>query len=155
MKRALTLIIIVAACIIGFLTVRGTMPFLAIFGTSMEPELRAGDLIFVEEVPPSQIKVGDIIVYTIPSMVREAYNYPAVVAHRVIEIYTERGISFRTKGDNTGEDPFTVRAQDLKGAISKQIPYLGFPLLFFQSQQGMIFVIAALALLPSISIPMR
>jgi signal peptidase I len=146
MKRVLTLIGVIAACIVCFLSVRGALPFMAVFGISMEPELRAGDIIFLEEVSPSHVKVGDIIVFTIPPLVRDAYNYPAVVAHRVIEVHTERGISFRTKGDNTGEDPFTVRAEDLKGAVSKQIPYLGFPLLFFQSQQGMIFVIVALAL---------
>ncbi len=146
MKRALTLIVVVAACIVCFLSVRGAMPFMAVFGISMEPELRAGDLIFVEEVPANQIKVGDIVVFTVPAAVRDAYNYPSVVAHRVLKVNTERGISFRTKGDNTGEDPFTVRAQDLKGMVSQQIPYLGFPLLFFQSQQGLIFVIAALSL---------
>ncbi|GAH66181.1 unnamed protein product [marine sediment metagenome] len=57
------------------------------------------------------------------------------------------GVTFRTKGDNTGEDPFTVRPQDLRGTVSKQIPYLGLPLLFFQSQQGLIFIIVALSLL--------
>ncbi|MFH1647167.1 MAG: hypothetical protein ABID71_05760, partial [Chloroflexota bacterium] len=53
----------------------------------------------------------------------------------------------RTKGDNTGEDPFTVRAQDLRGTVSKKFPGLGFPLLFFQSQQGLVFVIIAMVLL--------
>ena len=40
-----------------------------------------------------------------------------------------------------------MRPQDLKGKVSKQIPYLGFPRLFFQSRQGLIFVAIALALL--------
>jgi signal peptidase I len=146
MKRALTLIGVIAVCIVCFLSVRGAMPFMAIFGISMEPELRAGDLIFVEEVPANQIKVGDIVVFSVPPMVRDAYNYPVVVAHRVIRVNTEHGITFRTKGDNTGEDPFTVRAQDLKGMVSQQIPFLGFPLLFFQSQQGLIFIVIALSL---------
>jgi len=33
------------------------------------------------------------------------------------------------------------------GQVSKQIPYMGFPLLFFQSQQGLIFIVIALSLL--------
>jgi len=148
MKRAIGLILIIVAVVAGFLSVRGTMPFMAIFGTSMEPEFRAGDLILIEEVSPSDIGVGDVIVYTVPPMVREAYNYPVTVAHRVVRVdTTERGTTFRTKGDNTGEDPFTVRVQDLKGQVSQRIPYLGFPLLFMQSDYGLIFTIIALSLL--------
>ena len=148
MKRALTLIVIIAVCVVAFLSVRGAMPFMAVFGSSMEPELRAGNLILIEEVSSSDVEVGDIVVFTIPSAVREYYNYPPVIAHRVKEVRTsEMGVTFRTKGDNTGEDPFTVRPQDLMGQVSKQIPYLGFPLLFFQSQQGVIFIAIALSLL--------
>jgi len=147
-KRTLVLVAIIAVCMAGFLSLRGAMPFLSVFGTSMEPELQAGNLILIEEVLPSDVEVGDIIVFTIPAAVREYYNYPPVIAHRVLEVRTsEQGITFRTKGDNTGEDPFTVRPEDLRGSVSHQIPYLGFPLLFFQSQQGSIFIGLALLLL--------
>ena len=56
-------------------------------------------------------------------------------------------LGFRTKGDNTGEDPFTIRPDDIRGTVGRQIPYLGLPLLFFQSQQGVIFAVIALGLL--------
>ena len=132
MKRALALILIISAVIVGFLSIRGAMPFMAIFGTSMEPEYKPGDLILIEEVSPADIKVGDVIVYTVPPMVREAYNYPVVVAHRVVRVATSaEGVTFRTQGDNAGgEDPFIVRAEDLKGQVSQRISYLGFPLQF-------------------------
>ncbi|TET68443.1 MAG: signal peptidase I [Dehalococcoidia bacterium] len=147
-KRALTLVFIVAVCLIGFMAVRGVMPFMPVFGTSMEPELHAGNLIVIEEKAAADVKVGDIIVYNVPSAIRDYYNYPPVVAHRVIEVRdTEFGIAWRTKGDNAGEDPFTVRANDLRGTVSQQIPFLGFPFLFLQSQQGLMFVIIALSLL--------
>ena len=147
MRKALVLTAITVACIIGFLSIRGVMPFMAVFGTSMEPVLHAGDLILIENVQTSEVQEGDVIVFTIPSAVREHYNYPAVVAHRVIEVRTKPGTTFRTKGDNTGEDPFTVRPQDIMGLVSKQISYVGFPLLFFQSQQGTAFIAIALLLL--------
>jgi len=149
MKRAPGLILIIAAVVAGFLSVRGAMPFMAIFGASMEPEFKPGDLILIEGVSPSEIKEGDVIVYTVPPMVREAYNYPVVVAHRVVRMYTtEIGTTFRTKGDNVaGEDPFAVREEDLRGQVSQSIPYLGFPLLFMQSDYGLIFTIIALSLL--------
>lgn len=148
MKRALTLILLIVACVVGFLSIRGTMPFMPVFGTSMEPELKAGNMILIEEAAPADIEVGDIIVFTVSPLVREAYNYPPVIAHRVIKVYTrDYGTFFRTKGDTTGEDPFTVQPQNLKGKVGQQIPYLGFPLLFFQSRQGLIFIIIALTLL--------
>ncbi len=147
MKRALGLILIIIACIVGFLSIRGTMPFMPIFGSSMEPALQSGGLLMIEPMNAKDVKVGDIIVYNVPRMVREYYGYPPIVAHRVIEVKTKPSLGFRTAGDNTGEDPFTVRPQDLRGTVGDQIPYLGLPLLFFQSQQGLIFVIVALALL--------
>jgi len=149
MKRALALSLIIAAVVVGFFSIRGAMPFMAIYGTSMEPEFKPGDLILIEELSPSEVKVGDVIVYTVPPMVRDAYNYPVVVAHRVVKVFTsERGTTFRTQGDNAGgEDPFMVRPEDLKGQVSGRIPKLGFPLLFMQSDFGLIFIIIALCLL--------
>jgi signal peptidase I len=147
-KRAVALIVIIALCMAGFLSIRGTMPFIPVLGVSMEPVLHAGDLILIKEISPSDVKVGDIIVFTIPQAVREYYNYPPVVAHRVKEVrQSDSGVTFRTKGDNSGEDLFTVRPEDIRGQVSKQIRYLGIPLLFFQSKQGLIFIVIALSLL--------
>jgi len=146
-KRAITLVFIVAVCLTGFMAVRGTMPFMPVFGTSMEPVLHAGNLIIIKEKAPADVQVDDIIVYNVPKAIQDYYNYPPVVAHRVTEVRdTEFGIAWRTKGDNAGEDPFTVRANDLRGTVSNQLPLLGFPFLFLQSQQGLIFVIIALSL---------
>jgi len=147
MKRAIGLIFVTVACIVAFLSVRGTLPFMPIFGSSMEPKLQSGGLLMIDPVEPQDVKVGDIIVYNVPSMVRDYYGYPPTVAHRVIEVRTVPSLGFRTKGDNTGEDPFTIRPQDIRGTVGSQIPALGLPLLFFQSQQGLIFAIIALALL--------
>jgi signal peptidase I len=146
-KRALTLAGVVAFCLLAFMAVRGVMPFMPVFGTSMEPELHAGNLIIIEGKDPAEVEVGDIIVFNVPASIQDFYNYPPVVAHRVIEVRdTEFGIAWRTRGDNAGEDPFTIRANDLRGTVSTQIPFLGFPLLFLQSQQGLIFVSVSLAL---------
>jgi signal peptidase len=147
MKRAILIIFLTAACVVAFLSVRGTMPFIPIYGSSMEPTLQSGGLLMISGIEPKDIKVGDIIVYNVPSMVREYYNYPPTVAHRVIKINTTPSLGYRTQGDNTGEDPFTVMPGDIRGTVGSQIPYLGLPLLFFQSQQGVIFAVVALLLL--------
>ncbi|MFC1961786.1 signal peptidase I [Chloroflexota bacterium] len=148
MKRAIGLIILIAVFVMAILSIRGTMPFMPIFGSSMEPTLQSGGLLIIEPVDPTKVEVGDIIIYKVSSYIRDYYNYPPTVAHRVIEIREDHpGLRFRTKGDNTGEDPFSIMPQDIRGTVGDQIPYLGMPLLFFQSQQGTIFVIIALALL--------
>ena len=147
MKRAIGLIFAAAAVIIAILSVRGWLPFMPIYGSSMEPTLTSGSLLIIEPIDPQDVKVGDIIVYSVPSMVREYYSYPPTVSHRVIEVMTVPSLGFRTAGDNTGEDPFTIGPDSIRGTVGNQIPYLGLPLLFFQSQQGIIFAIIALILL--------
>jgi len=148
MKRGLVLVIITAVIIAVTLGVRGAMPFMAVLGDSMEPEFKAGDLITIEKVSHSEIAIGDVVVINVPPLVREAYNYPIAIAHRVVRIVeTESGISFRTRGDNTGgEDPFVVRSQDVEGKVGNRIPFLGFPLLYLQSKQGLIFIIVSLCI---------
>jgi len=146
-KRAITLATVVAICLAAFLAIRGVMPFMPVFGTSMEPELHAGNLILIKQMEPEEVEAGDIIVYSVPAAIQDFYNYPPIVAHRVIEVRdTQYGVAWRTKGDNAGEDPFTVRAQDLRGTVSSQIPFLGFPFLYLQSRQGLMFIITALSL---------
>ena len=71
MKRAAGLIIIVIICIAGFLSIRGTLPFMPIFGSSMEPTLQSGGLLMIDPVEAQDVEVGDIIVYNVSSMVRD------------------------------------------------------------------------------------
>ena len=99
-----------------------------------------------EEISPSEIEVGDIIVYSIPPLIQKHYNCPPVVAHRVVEIRdTTTGLYYRTQGDNNpAQDPWSVHHCDLMGKVSQQIPYLGFPLLFLQSRPGLILIIITL-----------
>lgn len=141
MKKTIGLTAALAAIVFLLFYLNTWSPFFGIKGKSMEPNLKVGDLVFIEQVSPGEIKEGDIIVFSVPGAVREYYNYPLVVAHRVKEVapYKE-DIVFRTKGDNTGEDPFAVRTTDLKGIVGKKISYLGFPLLFLQSKQGLISI---------------
>jgi signal peptidase I len=119
-------------------------PFRAVASRSMEPVFTLGDLILVEEVMPAEVKEGDIVVFEVPGAIRERYNYPPSIAHRVIKVDTSGGgLAFRTKGDNTGEDPFTVLPKDIKGKVRAIIPHVGYLILFFQSKQGLAFILAA------------
>jgi signal peptidase len=148
MKRAAGLILIIFACVAGFLSVRGNIPFVPVFGSSMEPALQSGSLLIIKPVEATEVKEGDIIVYNVPRFFREYYNYPPVIAHRVIEVSEDHlGLLFYTMGDNASADPFFIRPQDIRGTFSSQISYIGLPLLFLRIEQGIILVIIAIALL--------
>lgn len=148
MKRAGVLIIIAGCCLIGFLAIWGSLPFSAVSGAGMAPEIDSGELIIIEGLAAEDIEVGDVIVVNVPSSARQTYHYPPVIAHRVIQIVTEGGApAFQTKADNGDTDPFLVRQTDIRGAVSGSIPYLGYPLLLFRGGGGTVTFIIALVLL--------
>ena len=149
MQRAILFFLAIALVITGFYFVKHPMPFSVIVGTSMNPVLKMGALITNEEIPPSEVKVGDIIVYRMPPLTQKYYKCLPVIAHRVVEVRdTTAGLIYRTKGDNNSiEDPWSVRDCDLIGKVDQQIPYLGFPILFMQNNSGLIFAPIAVFLL--------
>lgn len=89
---------------------------------SMAPLINPGDVVVTAPMPASDLRVGDIITYSIPVEDRR------VVTHRVTDILTGAGAtSVRTKGDaNAGIDPWTAQLQG--GTVYRQvavIPHLG------------------------------
>ena len=97
-----------------------TTPWVAIASGSMSPALEVGDLVIVQGVPPTSIKVGDIIVFDPPQGSR--------TIHRVTKIQTlpNGTIQFKTKGDaNPNEDPHWIPEQNVHGRVLYRIPYLG------------------------------
>lgn len=123
--------------------IKQPMPFAPVTGTSMAPVLREGDLIKYKKASPSELEVGDIIVYRIPPLVQKYSDCPSVVTHRVVEIRgTTAGLYYRTKGDNNpAQDPWSVEYGDVIGKVSQRISYLGFPLLFLKSRSGLILIV--------------
>ncbi len=123
---------------VGFLSLSiflGTFrPFLVVQGTSMEPVYHRGDLLLLEDVPTNEIVVGDIIVFGVPEEARKRLKMPSNAAHRVVERTEEAGVlTFVTKGDNSGTDPFSVPATAVRGAIWKNLGPIGLPGLIVKS----------------------
>jgi len=108
-------------------------PLAVVRGRSMYPLLREGDVIFLEKKAPSEIEVGDVIVY------RSLKG--GLIVHRVIRVINADGTYyFQTKGDNNSlDDRFLneydmgigVREDRVVGVAAKvgesvvKIPYLG------------------------------
>lgn len=130
----LVLLVLVGAVLMVGVRVVGLTPY-AVLSGSMEPTYQVGSLIYVKEVEPSEIKVGDPITFVM--------NKDLVVAtHRVIGIDTENQ-QFLTKGDaNESPDAGGVYFPNLIGKPLFTIPYLGFFSHWITNPPGMYIGIA-------------
>ena len=164
-------IVFLAIALVGVRLV-GLTPYTVLSG-SMEPTYHVGSLIYVKDVDPSEIRVGDPITFVV--------NEDLLVAtHRVVNVEevtsTEQPIVdeagepmldadgnqmyqevpldepayyFYTKGDaNDAEDGAPVYYKNLVGVPVFTIPYLGYLSSWLQTRKGMIMGISiALVLL--------
>ena len=130
------LVVLIVFCAVFLMGSRllGYQVFNVISG-SMEPEYSVGDLIYVKEVDPYEIKVGDPITFVL--------NEDLVVAtHRVVEIDAENQ-HFYTKGDaNETADASPVHFNNVIGVPQFGIPLLGYVSDFIQNPPGMYITIA-------------
>lgn len=113
--------------------VLGFTPLKVLTG-SMEPAIKAGDLIIVKDIDKSNIREGDIITYKT--------NTTAFVTHRVVEVIDEEGNTmFRTKGDaNNIEDKNLVRKEDIVGKYIFRVPAFGYLSDFMSKPLGFILL---------------
>lgn len=155
------LIVFLAIALVGVRVV-GLTPYTVLSG-SMEPTYHVGSLIYVKEVEPSEVEVGDPITFVV--------NEDLLVAtHRVVEIdvqtsrqqaivdengeamvdaegnpiyeevpLDEPAYYFTTKGDaNDAVDGSQVYYKNLLGEPVFTIPYLGYLSSWIQTKKGMI-----------------
>lgn len=142
----LVALIVVAAVTLVLLRVMGYQVFNVLSG-SMEPTYSVGDLIYVKNVDPDAVKVGDPITFVL--------NEDLVVAtHRVIGIDAENR-HFYTKGDaNETADAAPVHFNNLIGIPKFSIPKLGYVSDFIQHPPGLYIAIGAgLMLLAALFLP--
>ena len=122
------LVVLLAVFLMGS-RLLGMQVFNVISG-SMEPTYSIGDLLYVKDVDPDSVKVGDPITFVL--------NEDLVVAtHRVVAVDYENR-EFTTKGDaNENEDAAPVHFNNLVGIPVFSIPLLGYVSGYIQSPPGM------------------
>ena len=158
------LVVLLALLLVGA-RIFGLQVFTVLSG-SMEPTYHTGSLIYVKEVEPSEVEVGDPITFVV--------NEDLLVAtHRVVEIdvqtsrqqtivdengeamvdaegnpiyeevpLDEPAYYFTTKGDaNDAVDGAQVYYKNLLGVPVFTIPYLGYLSSWIQTKKGMIISI--------------
>ena len=124
-------------------TLGGYAP-LIVLTDSMYPKIQSGDLIMIKSADPESVQVGDVISFFDP-----AGNGTSVVTHRVVEILTDGGLSFRTKGDaNNTEDTEPVPAKNLVGRWQGfRVKGAGNVAMFLQTTPGLIVCVAVPAII--------
>ena len=118
----------------------GFKPFIVLSG-SMESKINVGDLVFVKEVNPSKLQVGDIIAF------RDSENI--VTTHRIVDIETkDNEICFVTKGDaNNANDDGIVYPSMVEGKYQTKIAKLGNAILFIQQPVGFVIMLMAISII--------
>lgn len=131
-------LLIVLAVLAGILIIPKVMGYeeMAVLTGSMEPNYPVGSLIFVKEVDPENLKVGDVITYRL--------DEDTVVTHRIVEINQEEQ-TVTTKGDaNSDNDGSPVFYSNIVGKAHFNIPYLGFIAMNIKTPKGIIAVCGVL-----------
>lgn len=134
----LVILVVLSAIFLMGSRIMGFRVFTVVSG-SMEPTYSVGDLIYVKNVSPDEVKVGDPITFVL--------NEELVVAtHRVVEI-DEENQHFYTKGDanDTVDEP--VHFKNLVGVAKFHIPLLGYVSDYIQHPPGLYIALGSVALI--------
>ncbi|UIO99189.1 signal peptidase I [Halobaculum sp. CBA1158] len=111
-----------------------------VLSDSMSPEIRAGDVVIVDDADPATIGEGDVITYERP-------GGSQLITHRVVEVVDDGERRFRTKGDaNEEPDPAPVPPDNVVGVVAFHIPLIGHVISFGSSDLG----IVAFVIVPSV-----
>ncbi len=117
----------------------GVQPLVVLSG-SMEPTYHVGSLIYVKNINPKELEIGDPVTY-------EISLDKTMVTHRIIEIDAENQCIY-TKGDaNNVADGEAIPYTDIIGKPLLSIPYIGKIAYYFTTQQGSILLITGVVVI--------
>ncbi len=142
-----TTVLVVLAILLAVLLVGVRIVGLKVFTVlsgSMEPVYHVGSLIYVKEVKPSELAIGDDITFMV--------DKDTVATHRIIEVLTDEENPdlrrFRTQGvNNPTPDGEPVHQNNLIGQPVFTIPLLGYVAAYIQNPPGTYIAIAIGSLL--------
>ncbi|MEM4576736.1 MAG: signal peptidase I [Candidatus Nezhaarchaeales archaeon] len=116
MKRDIIVILLAIVLVFAFnegikIATGTEVPIAIVEGSSMIPTFYDGDVILVVGVKPSDLNVGDVIIY-------KTYN-DRMIVHRIVDIVINDGMYFfKTQGDNNPlPDPGLVSEAQVVGRV--------------------------------------
>ncbi len=130
----LCLVVIGIFVVFSFVPFPGNYKIYTVQTGSMSPAIHTGSLIFVK--PMSDYNVGDIVT-------RRTKDSKTTITHRIISKEEMGGkIAFETKGDaNDGSDGEKFTDVGIVGKTFLVIPFLGYPVSYARTVQGLILII--------------
>lgn len=147
---SLAIVLVIALAAASFVPrAFGYTPY-AVLSGSMEPELPVGSMVFVRQVEPTDIAVGDNVTFY--------RSDGAVVTHQVYEIdpvaqtIGTQGIANKNADGIIMHDAEYTPFLRVIGTVSFCVPYLGFVNAYCTTMPGLLVVVAVLALLVAASI---
>lgn len=144
---AVIALILISYYVILPAVLRTSTPLGYIVSSSMHPTYEPGDLVMIAGVDPSEIRVGDVIVF---------WRDGQLIMHRVIRIErVGQHIYFFTRGDNPSNpacDYWVVRDDQVVGKVVGRVPYLGYLFWALSLASVRVMLIVALAALIAFSL---
>lgn len=146
LKKIWNIVTTVVVCVVALLAlllvgarILGLQTYVVLSG-SMEPYYHVGSVIYVKEVPPETLQVGDDISFLI--------SENTVATHRIVEVLQDGSfLRFRTKGtaNTTTDEP--VPADKVLGKVVGTIPLLGYVFDFVKHPPGTYITMAVVTLM--------
>jgi len=119
----------------GQVEIGGYQMYVVLSG-SMSPTFDTGSIVVIRKTDPKNLVVGDVVTFM------GATETGKTITHRVIEISTENGLSFTTKGDaNNVADSMPLDPENVIGKVQFSVPYIGYLLEFSKTKTGLYLLI--------------
>ena len=134
-NTTLTILILIGLFVVfSFVPFPGNYKVFTVQSGSMEPAIHTGSLIFVK--PMDDYNVGDVIT-------KRTTDPKVTVTHRIVSKEEINGkVAFETKGDaNNASDGEKFSKEGIIGKEIAAIPYLGFPVSYAKTTQGLILIV--------------
>ena len=140
-------VLVLCTLLIAFSGIRifGVTPYITL-GSSMEPAIHVGSVVYVRDTPFDEIQVGDCVTWNMAD--------GNVCTHRVIQIDTNNR-TLSTKGDaNSEPDSGVVSEASVLGTVAFCVPSLGYLAQFMETQPhaalGIALVLTFVSILPEL-----
>lgn len=147
LMKNITSCMVVAAVLLAFLISGIRILGFQVYGVltgSMAPTYPVGSLIYVKSVDTSELRVQDVITFSLPPN--------TIVTHRIVEMVPDENnpsiIRYRTKGDaNNDVDASLVSAGNIIGKVMFAVPQLGYFANYIQEPPGIYVAILVCGLM--------
>lgn len=129
------LILVAGSIAISNLNIPGNYKIFTVQSGSMEPSIKTGSIVVIK--PSENYNKGDVIT------VKELVNPKNTITHRVFEVKENSGKTFYiTKGDaNKAPDPEERPKENVIGKVILSVPFLGYPIGFAKTRDGLIILV--------------